>query len=114
VKSPRVTRGLPSAKLRACVPARYRPQLAGGTLKGSNNFTLIVFDHDREDVVLSPVVRRAVERIPLEDSSKLVAVAGCFTLEALEVLAARSAIVLELSSYGWTDDSIKAIRQPQR
>jgi hypothetical protein len=103
---------LTSAKLRACVPARYRPQLAGGTLKGSDNFTLILFDHDREDVVRSQVVRRAVEKIPFEDSSRLVAVAGCFTLEALDILAARSAIVLELSSYAWTDDSIKAIRQP--
>jgi hypothetical protein len=80
----------------------------------SNDFTLLLFDHAPEDVVLSPVVRRALEKIPVEDSSKLVAVAGSFTLEAIELLAARSAIVLEIYFYGWTDDSIKAIRQPPR
>ena len=72
-------------------------------------FTLVLFPHDRSDVVLSRVVEKALSQVSIEENP--VVAGGCFTLEGLERLRARNAVVLALSDFYWTDDSYLAIRE---
>ena len=100
-----ITIGLTKRKLLAAVPPRYRPKLP--PLRASL-YTMLKFRSAREDVVLSRVVQDALSRI--EGNDHLVAIGGSFTMEALDLLQARGAVVLQLSEFCWTDERYLAIR----
>ncbi len=63
--------------------------------------------------MLSGVVKRALERLPLDEADVVVAGPG-FTMEALELLRVRGAIIATLGDFHWTDASFQSIRQATR
>jgi hypothetical protein len=76
--------------------------------KAQHTFTLAVFPSQRGDVVLSGAVKHVLADIP--QSEHLVAVAGCFTLEALNLLQARKAEIFMQSEESWSDASWQNMR----
>lgn len=102
-------RDLSVASLRSALPERCLAELPTELPPGP--YTLLVFRSDRRDVVLSRVVQSALDREAITDGQQLVAVAGCFTAEGLELLRERRAIILQTSEWHWTDDSYKCIRE---
>jgi hypothetical protein len=66
---------------------------------------------DQRDVVLSRVVESALRSFDVSGGETLVAVAGCFTAEGLELLRAMSAIILQMNEWHWTDESYLRIRE---
>lgn len=101
-------RGLTADALRASVPPRYRPLLPDAL--SDPPYSLLLFRNDRNDVVLSRAVEAALADAASE-SGTLVAVGGCFTVEGLELLRGRRAVVLQLSEFHWTDESYRTIRE---
>lgn len=76
--------------------------------KTQHTYTLAVFPSQRKDVVPSGAVNHVLVDIP--KSERLVAVAGCFTLEALASLKERNAEIFVQSDESWTDASWQNIR----
>ena len=76
--------------------------------KVPHTFTLAVFPSQRSDVVLSGAVKHILADIA--QSEHLVAVAGCFTLEALESLRERNAEIFVQSDESWTDANWQNMR----
>lgn len=103
----KVKNGLTKEAIRSCLPPRYRP-LISDELPGPP-YTLLLFRSDRNDVIMSRVVEAALSDV-IAESETLIAVAGCFTAEGLEILHARRAAVLQLSEFYWTDESYQAVR----
>ncbi len=109
-----VRAGLSLHELCSALPPAHRRLLTGRAVPaGEERYTLLLFRHDRADVILSAVVRKALERV-VEAPGLIVAAAGVFTLEALAALHLRGALVLALSDFTWTDASYEAIRRPLR
>ena len=98
---------LTAASMLTAVPPAYRLRLRRAGQ--DEEYTLVVFRHNREDVILSPTVRTALAELP-EMPGTVVVIGGCFTAEALEILAAMRAIVLQLRDFHWTDESYKRLR----
>ncbi len=103
-----VQRGLSVESPRTSVPLRYRSRLPD--YLPQEQYTLLMFRSNRRDVVLSKVVESALAKVG-DTAGQLVAVAGCFTAEGLELLQARQTLILVLSEFHWTDESFQAIRQ---
>lgn len=101
-------RGLSCDSLVNALPRAYR-DLLPSRLPG-DDITLLLFPHDREDVVLSRAVRSALDDLR-DGGQAIVAVAGCFTTEAAQLLRAKHATILQLSSYEWTDESYLQTRE---
>ena len=74
------------------------------------SYTLVLFGMHRRDMVLSRILDSALAQIP-DLAGQLVAVAGCFSAESLEILRARQAIVLQLAEFHWTDESFLAMQR---
>ena len=68
----------------------------------------MLFPHDLEDVVVSTVVRHALQSRHLSDE-RIIAVGGNFTAEARALLDAAGAIVVRLDDFHWSDESYKDI-----
>ena len=97
---------IPAAALADVVPPDYRALLAV-TVRPAASYTVVVFKHDREDVVTSALVRRALARVGAEPA--LVAVGGNFTREAIELLEARNASIARLGEFFWTHESYNTL-----
>jgi len=108
MRKPQIRRGLTSAQLVSMLPPLYRQLLPPTVERSRETFTVLLFPHDREDVVISSAVRRALQSQHLTDE-RVIAAAGNFTAEAKSFLDAAGVIVLRLSDYHWTDDSYKDI-----
>jgi hypothetical protein len=88
-------------------PLRGQVELRGFE-KEPGAFTLLVFPAQRQDIVLSGAVAHVLSRTAPDES--LVALGGCFTVEALALLKARRAEVFTQSDFTWTDAGVQAIR----
>ncbi len=99
------------AKLVRAAPQRFRERLQLAKLP-EGAYQLISFGADRETVVISGHLQQALERCAGEPAVRLVALAGTFTRESLELLRERGALIIELSEFPWTDESYQQIRRP--
>ena len=72
---------------------------------------MLLFRCSREDVVLSRVVKSALTKLAEGSGEKIVAVAGCFTADSVQLLQQRGAVVLQLCEFHWTDESYDSIRR---
>jgi hypothetical protein len=91
------------------LPPSYRRRLPPIVERSSETFAVLLFPHEREDVVISSAVRHALQSQHSSDE-RMIAVGGNFTEEARAFLDAAGVIVLRLSDFHWTDDSYKAIK----
>jgi hypothetical protein len=74
----------------------------------ADTFTLLVFPIQRKDVVLSGAVRHVLAGIT--SAEPIVALAGCFTWEALALLKERNVEAFTQSDESWSDESWQNIR----
>jgi hypothetical protein len=101
------------SKLSEVVPAAYRDRVRALPHMESMA-TVLLFPHDRRSTVNSAMVANALSKLRAGSRAKIVAVGGCFTLEARRLLDAASAAVVPLSEFPWTDESYQAARRPAR
>ena len=73
-------------------------------------YSVVLFAHDRvhSAVVTSAVVRRAIARVPVEES--LLAIGADFTREATDLLHARDAVIARIGEFGWTETPLAPTR----
>ena len=91
------------------VPPPFRGQVAlRGFEREPGSFTLLVFPAQKQDTVLSGAVAHVLSGAGPDE--RLVALGGCFTLEALALLKERRAEVFAQSDYPWTDAGFQQIR----
>jgi hypothetical protein len=111
MKKPCIQRNLTAAEVARQLPPQYRDRLPRNIARSEKTFALLLFPHDRDDVVISAAVRRALNSWQSTTEDRIIAVAGNFTLEARELLEAARAIVLRMGDYHWTDESYKSIQR---
>ena len=107
---PQVYKGLSADKVRMLVPRQYKSRMRLINLD-NRLYCMIVFALDRNDVVKSRVVRKALEQIDASSGETLIAVGAEFTLDALVLLSKQSALIVSLSEFMWTDASYDHVRQ---
>ena len=90
------------------MPKRYHSQFRWSEFDGDET-ALLLFRHDREDVILSTVVRRAIESVGDISEPLRIAVGGDFTQEALGLLHAAGFRTFRLGDWFWTDESYRHI-----
>jgi hypothetical protein len=95
-------------QLERMVPPEYRA-LARTLAHTGVQYHVVQFAHDRQDVVTSASVRRALAKIATEHA--IFAVGANFTAEATKLLEEREAFIARLSDFHWTDESYASIRQ---
>jgi hypothetical protein len=88
------------------VPPDYRSVVRAVTTLGTT-YTVVLFAHDRQDVITSAPVRRALAEIAAGE--RLLAVGTNFTAEATELLHARNAAIARLGEFYWTDESYNSL-----
>ena len=93
------------------VPPPYREHIPLAQLHAAR-YTLVVFAASRDEIILSGAVRRALASVPLD--TPLVVAGPGFTVEALDLLTARDALVCALGQFHWTDSSYEKVRQATR
>jgi hypothetical protein len=89
------------------LPPEYRARAAAAMAPGVEH-TVVLFAHDRSDVVTSAPVRKALERVP--PGGPVVAVGTNFTAEAAALLAERGSRSVTLGEFYWTDESYQSVR----
>ena len=94
------------------LPRLYKERAQVTPLRGAR-YHLLLFGSAKDEVVLSGIVSRCLERLP-PDQAELVAAGYGFTAEALGLLRARDATIYSLSDFHWTDTSFQSIRQATR
>ncbi len=70
---------------------------------------LLQFSAAQSDVVLSSVVRRALDSIGTMAEPSRLAIGGCFTAEARHLLTEAGFVAYSLHEFHWTDKSYKKI-----
>lgn len=106
-----IVKRISGARLRDAVPPRYRDEVAK-TADPSGTYTLILCPHTERDVVTSPLVARALERVVDPGESGIVIVGTVFTDEALQLAGERGARVVALRKAKWTDASARLRQLP--
>ena len=97
---------VPAARLPDAVPPAYREGLAALSLP-EGTYALLLFAHDRRDVVPSSAVRRALRRLGTPAPDGVIAVGTVFTDEALALLETVRARPLTLHRLRWTDEDAR-------
>lgn len=107
----RIHKDIAKFKLKDLVPTAYRGLAEGldGVIEGE--VTLVIFPHNRKDVVKSSVVQKALAKIRIDTVNNLVVVGGCFSLESVDILKKHEAHFLSLSEFPWTDSRYSEIKQ---
>ena len=109
----RVVEHVPSDRVASHVPAKLRQYLP--TAYDDRLCTLVIFRFQRDEkqsgVISSSTVRKALSRFEPTAGERLLALAGEFTLESQELLRGSSFEVVMAGDFGWTDESILAIRE---
>jgi len=104
----KVHRKVSSEKLAHIIPRQVASQLTRSWFEGVETLVLS-FSIDRNHVVLSALARRAVASLCDSSEPRRLAIGGCFTLEALEVLKAAGFTTIAVDGFAWTDESYKRI-----
>lgn len=94
------------SKLPYLVPPAYREAAADGT-KPEGEYSVLLFAHSPRDVVPSPPVRKALQRLGTPAPDGILAFGTVFTDEALELLAGAGARVIAFRKAKWTDESAR-------
>ncbi len=102
--------GLALENLLRQIPIPYRDRLTRAGLR-AESYTLLQFALDRNDVVPSRPVAKALARLEGNRAEQIVALGANFTREALSLLRDRDALVVSLGEFDWTDASYARIRQ---
>lgn len=97
---------VPGARLVDTVPPAYRDAVAEDT-RPDGVYTVLLFGHDRRDVVPSAPVRRALRRLGQAAPDGIIAVGAVFTEEALALLAEQGARPVTFHKTYWTDESAR-------
>jgi hypothetical protein len=93
-------------RIPAVLPPDYR-SLVRAVIRDGITYTVVLFALDRRDVVTSAPVRRALARIPTDET--ILAVGANFTVEATGLLDQRDAAIARLGEFGWTDESYHSL-----
>jgi len=93
-------------RIPAVVPPDYRSVVRAVTAPGTT-YTVVLFAHDRRDVVTSAPVRPALAELAAGES--LLAVGTNFTAEVTELLNSRNAAIARLGEFYWTDESYNSL-----
>jgi hypothetical protein len=99
---------VPRDKVEAHVPSAFRGQLQGKDF-GTEPVTMLLFPHDRRDVIHSRQVIKALAKVG-DTPGAIIALAGSFTHESAQALSARGAWKFALSDFPWTDAGHEHIR----
>jgi len=112
----KIHNNLETKKLKDIVPTAYRDLEKMLEPKLEGMVTLIVFPHNRNDVVKSTLVNKALNKINLDAVDNLVALGGCFTKESVAILKSCGAMFLNLSEFNWTDERYNTVHsgEPKR
>jgi hypothetical protein len=89
---------VPAERVAEAVPSDYR-DLARLAVRLGELYIVLLFPHDRSDVVVSSVVRRAFRRLDAPAASSVLAVGANFTQEALGVIREPRAVPITLSDF---------------
>jgi hypothetical protein len=100
-------RHLSSQTLRGLIPKRYHSQFFWSEFDNAET-ALLLFRNDREDVVISSMVTRALVKLTDLSEQHRVAVGGNFTEEAARLLTESGFRTYTLSNFTWTDDTYKS------
>ena len=95
---------VPGTRLADTVPPAYREAVVEDT-RPDGVYTVLLFGHDRRDVVPSAPVRRALRRLGEPAPEGIIAVGAVFTEEALALLAEKGARPVTFHKTYWTDES---------
>jgi hypothetical protein len=101
----RITKSLESHLIKERVPTEYKSLAVSCESQLGEFCTLIIFPHNRKDIVKSSIVDKALNKLGELTDSNLVVVGGCFSAEAVEILNLKNAIFLSLSEFYWTDSA---------
>ena len=104
-----IREGMSHEQLRRLVPKQYQPLVNWSALQ-AEKYTLIVF-RNTLSVVLSPVVKQSLEHCTNADEEPLIVLAQNITEEGIELLRDRAIQICTHSSFAWTDERYKYIRQ---
>lgn len=92
------------ARLADTVPPRYRADVVKGT-KPDGLYTVILCAHNQRDVVPSPPVVRAFNRLESGAPDGIILVGSVFTEEAQAYAQEHGARIVSLHKSKWTDES---------
>jgi hypothetical protein len=93
-------------RIPALLPPDYRSLVRVVTVP-AEIYTVVLFPHDRRDVVTSAPVRRALAGIAAGE--RVLAVGANFTAEATALLEEREAAIARLGEFYWTDESYNTL-----
>jgi len=109
-----ILKNLESHLIKLRVPTEYKSLAMALESQLGKYSTLIIFPHNRKDIVKSSLVVKALERLEQPHALSLVVVGGCFTSESVQLLNLRKAYFLSLSEFNWTDASSIGIQGTQK
>ncbi len=92
------------------VPPAYREEIAKRT-RPDWIYSLLLFAHNRRDVVPSAPVRRALRRLKKPAPDGIVLVGAVFTQEARDLTEGMQATFITLHKSFWTDESARMRQQ---
>ena len=95
-----------AARIPALLPPDYRGLVRAVAAPGVT-YTVVLFAHDRRDVVTSALVRRALAGIAAGE--RVLGVGTNFTTEATALLEERGAVIARLGEFYWTDESYNSL-----
>ena len=99
----RILKGLESHLVKERVPTEYKNLAVSCESQLGELCTLIIFPHNRKDIVKSSLVEKAINKLGDLTDASLVVVGGCFSSESVDILNFKNAIFLSLSEFYWTD-----------
>ncbi|SNB46228.1 hypothetical protein [Geobacter sp. DSM 9736] len=88
------------------VPPAYREEVARRT-RPNWIYSLLLFAHNRRDVVPSPPVRRGLRRLGEAAPDGIVLVGAVFTEEARHLVEGMKATIVTMHRTYWTDESAR-------
>ena len=98
----RILKGLESHLVKERVPTEYKNLAVSCESQLGELCTLIIFPHNRKDIVKSSLVEKALNKLGDLTDASLVVVGGCFSSESVDILNFKNAIFLSLSEFYWT------------
>ena len=90
------------------IPKRYHSQFRWPEFVEAET-ALLLFRHDRDAVVISSMVKRALDSATDLSERYRIAVGGSFTKEAVSFLAEAGFRIYTLRDFTWTDESYKSL-----
>ena len=108
----KIIKSIQPNKVSSQVPPLYRNKINIIDI-GTSLVTILLFPHNRRDVVISRHVSKALAKVS-DSSEKLVAVGANFTDESINLLINRNVEVISLGDFYWTDKSYEQAKRPPK